>query len=84
MQPILANYTASITELKKSPSQLLKDAGNEAVAILNHNVPSAYLVPSALYEKMMNIIDDYHLSKIVDERLNYDEDELIEVSIDEL
>ena len=84
MQPILANYTASITELKKSPSQLLKDAGNEAVAILNHNVPSAYLVPSALYEKMMDIIDDYHLSKIVDERLNYNEDELIEVSIDEL
>lgn len=27
MQPILANYTASITELKKSPTQLLKDAG---------------------------------------------------------
>jgi len=30
MQPILANYTASITELKKSPTQLLKDAGDEA------------------------------------------------------
>jgi len=41
MQPILANYTASITELKKSPTQLLKDAGDEAIAILNHNVPSA-------------------------------------------
>jgi len=27
MQPILANYPASITELKKSPTQLLKDAG---------------------------------------------------------
>lgn len=35
MQPILANYTASITELKKSPTQLLKDAGDEVVAILN-------------------------------------------------
>ena len=70
MQPILANYTASITELKKSPTQLLKDAGDEAVAILNHNVASAYLVPSGLYEKMMDIIDDYNLRKIVDERLN--------------
>jgi len=38
MQPILANYTASITELKKSPTQILEQAGNEAVAILNHNV----------------------------------------------
>ena len=59
MQPILANYTASITELKKSPTQLIQDAGDEAVAILNHNVASAYLVPSALYEKMIDIIDDY-------------------------
>lgn len=84
MQPILANYTASITELKKSPTQLLKDAGDEAVAILNHNVASAYLVPSSLYEKMMDVMDDYYLSKIVDERLNYNEDELIEVSLDDL
>lgn len=84
MQPILANYTASITELKKSPTQLLKDAGDEAVAILNHNVASAYLVPSGLYEKMMEVMDDYYLSKIVDERLDYKEDELIEVSLDDL
>lgn len=84
MQPILANYTASITELKKSPTQLLKNAGGEVVAILNHNVASAYLVPSGLYEKMMDIIDDYYLSKMVDERLNYNEDELIEVSLDDL
>ena len=84
MQPILANYTASITELKKSPTQILEQAGSEAVAILNHNVASAYLVPSELYEKMMDIIDDYHLSKIVEERLNYNEEDLIEVSIDDL
>jgi antitoxin StbD len=84
MQPILANYTASITELKKSPTQLLKDSGDEAVAILNHNVASAYLVPSILYERMMDIIDDYYLAKEVEERLNYNEDELVEVNIDEL
>jgi antitoxin StbD len=80
MQPILANFTASITELKKSPTQLLKDAGDEAVAILNHNVASAYLVPSSLYEKM---IDDYQLSQIVKERLN-DGEEAIRVKLDDL
>mgnify|MGYP003592532529 FL=1 len=83
MQPILANYTASITELKKSPTQLLKDAGDEAVAILNHNVASAYLVPSSLYEKMIDIIDDYYLSKEVDERLK-DNEKPIRVELDEL
>jgi len=83
MQPILANYTASITELKKSPTQLLKDAGDEAVAILNHNVASAYLVPSSLYEKMMDIVDDYYLTKLVEERL-HDNEEPIRVDIDDL
>ncbi|AYJ79917.1 antitoxin [Aliarcobacter cryaerophilus ATCC 43158] len=84
MQPILSKYTASITELKKSPSQLLKDTGDEAVAILNHNITSAYLVPSSLYEKMMDIIDDYYLIKELEERLSYKEDELIEVSLNDL
>ncbi|MGE0739022.1 type II toxin-antitoxin system Phd/YefM family antitoxin [Sulfurimonas sp.] len=84
MQPILANYTASITELKKSPTQLLQQAGDEAIAILNHNVPSAYLVPSVLYERLMDIVDDYYLAKEVEERLNYKEEDLIEVDINDL
>ena len=84
MTQILANYTASISELKKSPSTVIEEAGNEAVAILNHNKPSAYLVPSALYEKMMDIIDDYELAKEVRERLDYNEEDLIKVSIEDL
>jgi len=84
MQPILANYTASITELKKSPTLLLEKAGSEAVAILNHNVASAYLVPSELYEKMMDVIDDYYLGIEVEERLKYKDEDLIEVNIDDL
>jgi len=84
MQPILANYTASITELKKSPTQILEQAGSQAVAILNHNVASAYLVPSEVYEKMMDIIDDYYLSKEVEVALNYKDEELIEVNVDDL
>ena len=83
MQPILANYTASITELKKSPSQVLKDAGDEVVAILNHNIPSAYLVPSELYGKMIDIMDDYYLAKEVQGRLT-DNQKPIRVDIDDL
>ncbi len=83
MQPIFANYTASITELKKSPTKLLEDAKNEAIAILNHNVTSAYLVPATLYEKMMDIIEDYELSKVVQERKN-DGEKPIRVELDDL
>jgi len=73
MRTILANYTASITELKQSPSKLIEEAGNEPIAILNHNTPSAYLVPSAYYERIMDIVEDYYLAKEVEERLNYKE-----------
>lgn len=83
MEAILSNYSASITELKKSPTQLLKESGDEAIAILNHNVPSAYLVPSALYEKMIDIIDDYHLSQEVEKALE-DKEKSIKVNIDDL
>ncbi|PID47638.1 MAG: antitoxin [Proteobacteria bacterium] len=83
MQNILANHSASITELKKSPTSLLNKAGNEAIAILNHNIPSAYLVPSPLYEKMMEIIDDYHLSKEVEEVLKSNE-KPVRVNINDL
>jgi len=83
MQTIQANFTASISELKKSPAQILKQAKGNVVAILNHNVPSAYLVPSAVYEKIIEIIDDYHLSKAVDIALASDE-KPIKVSLDEL
>lgn len=48
MNAILANYSASISELKKLPSSII-----EAVAILNQNKVSAYLVPAQTYEKLM-------------------------------
>ena len=83
MKIILATQTASISELKKSPTQVIKEAKDEAVAILVHNVPSAYLVPSSLYEKMLDIIDDYYLSKEVDIALKSKE-KPIRVSLDEL
>lgn len=63
MQPILSNYTASITELKKSPMQILENAGDEVVAILNYNTISAYLVPSKKYEQLIAMLDEYNVLK---------------------
>lgn len=83
MNTILSNYTASITELKKSPTKLLEEAGDEVIAILNHNVPSAYLVPSAYYEKIMEIVDDYYLAQEVQKRLS-DGEKPIRVNLDDL
>ena len=84
MTRILANYTTSISELKKSPSSIIENANGQSIAILNHNRPSAYLVPSEVYEKMMDMLDEYYLIQEVKERLDYNDSELIEVSLDEL
>jgi len=84
MTRILANYTTSISELKKSPSSVIENANGETVAILNHNRPSAYLVPSEVYKEMMDILDEYYLIQKVKERLDYKESDLIEVSLDEI
>ena len=83
MNTVLSDFTASITELKKSPSKLLEKAGNNVVAILNHNKPSAYLVPSEQYEKLLEIVDDYYLSLDVKKRLSENE-KTVKVSLDEL
>lgn len=60
MEHLLATRSVSITELKRSPSAIIEQAGDEAVAVLNHNRPAAYLLPAAMYEAMLNRLEiDY-------------------------
>ena len=70
MQIALTNKFASISELKKNPSRLIQDAGTQAIAILNHNITAAYLVPVKTFERLMDMIDDNDLRTIVTERLS--------------
>jgi antitoxin StbD len=53
MEQLLASHSVSITELKRSPSAVMAQAGLEPVAILNHNRPAAYLIPPQVYEAML-------------------------------
>lgn len=53
MEQILASRSVSITELKRSPSAVLEQAGSEPVAVLNHNRPAAYLLSPEVYESML-------------------------------
>jgi antitoxin StbD len=53
MEQLLATRSVSITELKRSPSAVLEQAGAEPVAVLNHNRPAAYLLSPAVYESML-------------------------------
>ena len=53
MEQVLAIRSVSITELKRSPSAVLAQAGAEPVAVLNHNKPAAYLLSPEVYESML-------------------------------
>lgn len=83
MKSVLANCSASISELKKNPSALIEQAEGEPIAILNHNKPTAYLIPAETYEALLDGIEDYQLGIIVRERQN-EKFLAIEVDIDEL
>jgi antitoxin StbD len=83
MRQILAECSASISELKKNPSALIAKADGSPVAILNHNVPAAYLIPAETYEWLIEAFDDYELAKIVEERRK-DKSQAIEVLISDL
>ncbi len=83
MRQVLADYSASISELKKNPTALMNEANGSPIAILNHNKPAAYLIPAETYEFLMDLIDDYELAKLVEERRK-DLSKAVEVNIDDL
>ena len=83
MRHVLADCSASISELKKNPTALLAVSEGSPIAILNHNKPTAYLIPAETYEWLMDIVDDYELSMLVDQRMK-DKDSAIQVNLDDL
>lgn len=83
MRQVLADFSVSISELKKNPSALLSQASGSPIAILNHNKPAAYLIPAETYEALMDMIEDYELAQLVEERRG-DKGKAITVSLDDL
>ena len=78
---ILAEMTASISELKKNPMGTVAAGDGAPVAILNHNEPAFYCVPAAAYEAMMDRLDDIELNAIANARKGQ---RVVKVTLDEL
>ncbi|AMG92152.1 type II toxin-antitoxin system Phd/YefM family antitoxin [Citrobacter amalonaticus] len=76
---ILSDTTASVSELKKNPMATVNAGDGYPVAILNRNQPAFYCIPAALYEKMLDALDDQQLAKLVNER---SQQPLVEVDLD--
>lgn len=65
---ILAETTASVSELKKTPMGTVAAGDGFPVAILNRNKPAFYCVPAKAYEALMDSLEDIKLNTVADAR----------------
>lgn len=78
---ILAETTASVSELKKNPMGTVAAGEGFPVAILNRNAPAFYCVPAKAYEALIDKLEDMELNAIADARKGQ---RVIKVKLDEL
>ncbi|MBN9072494.1 MAG: type II toxin-antitoxin system Phd/YefM family antitoxin [Rhizobiales bacterium] len=78
---VLAEVTASVSELKRNPMKTVAAGEGFPVAILNRNEPAFYCVPAGAFEAMMDRLEDIELNALADAR---EEDKRVRVSLDEL
>jgi len=83
LKRIHANYAVSISELKRNPQSLIDKSQGEAIALLNRNKPTAYIIPAETYEDLLELIEDIELGEIIEARRE-EKDRSIEVPVDEL
>lgn len=81
MDTIYSSMTVSVTELKRNFADIIRQADDSPVAILNHNRPEAYLLPAAHYERLMAHLEDLEDARLVHERAD---GPFVEVGLDEL
>ena len=80
---IYANYTVSISQLKRNPQALIDNAHGDIIALLNRNRPTAYIVPAETFDWLMEFAEDIEFGQIIEERKS-EKAEAVEVGIDEL
>ncbi len=80
---VLAQTTASVSELKRNPMGTVAAGDVFPVAILNRNEPAFYCVPAEAWEALMERIDDLELNALTNTRLN-DGQAILKVSLDDL
>jgi antitoxin StbD len=80
---ILAETTASVSELKKNPMGTVAAGEGFPVAILNRNEPAFYCIPAKAYEALMDRLEDIELNAIADAR-EKDGKAPVRVTLDEL
>jgi antitoxin StbD len=83
MEAVLANLSISISEFRKNPAKVLREAGRQPIAVLNHNKPAFYLVEPRLFEALVEHLEDIELADLAAKRMAKGE-RSIRLSLDEI
>ncbi|MBY4769692.1 type II toxin-antitoxin system Phd/YefM family antitoxin [Burkholderia ambifaria] len=78
---ILANVTASISELKRNPMGTVAAGEGFPVAILNHNEPAFYCIPAKTWEAMVERLEDMEDNALANTRAK---DKVVKVNLNDL
>ena len=83
MEAVLANLSISISEFKKNPTKVLREAGQQPIAVLNHNRTAFYLVEPRLFEALVEHLEDIELAELAAKRVARGE-RSVRMSLDDL
>ncbi|WP_458646582.1 type II toxin-antitoxin system Phd/YefM family antitoxin [Sphingobium baderi] len=78
---VLAETTASVSELKRNPMGTVAAGEGFPVAILNRNEPAFYCVPAKAFEALMDRLEDVELNAIADARVG---ETIVKIALDDL
>jgi antitoxin StbD len=81
MQALYSDFTVSMSEFKKNPAAVLREAKSKPVAVLSHNKAAFYMVEPALFQAMLEELSDQDLHRTVLLRMN-ERSQAVEVDID--
>ena len=68
MKRINANKAVTVSDLERRTAAVIDLANKEVVAVLNRNRVMAYFIPPAVYEFVLEQLDDIHLVGIINSR----------------
>lgn len=69
METLMTQQTVSMSEFKRNPASVLRSANRRPVAVLSHNKAAFYMVEPALFEAMLDQMEDRDLENLVRSRL---------------
>lgn len=83
MQSLHTDLTVSMSEFKKNPARVLRDAGAQPVAVLSHNKAAFYMVEPGIFEAMLEDLADARLLPLLKRRIaSAERGEITEVDVD--